>query len=67
MSELKMRARRAVRSGHETSAVRQVLGAAVRLALFHEGRIELSREAVEYNLEVLWNFLQEVNDESPKA
>jgi len=67
MSNLKMRARRAVRNGGETSDVRRVLFAAVRLALFHDGRIELSRDKVEFCLDVLYTFLMEVNDESPKA
>jgi len=67
MNNLKMRARRAVRSGAETSDVRRVLFAAVRLALFHEGRIDLAREKVEDLLDVLYTFLMEVNDESPKA
>jgi len=67
MNNLKMRARRAVRSGAETSDVRRVLFAAARLALFHEERIELSRDDVEACTEILWTFLSEVNDESPKA
>lgn len=67
MNRLPMPARRAVRSGRETSEYSRVLSAVVRLGLFHNERIELSRDEVEVELEVLWDFLQEVNDASPKV
>jgi len=60
-------ARRAVRSGRELANIRDVISACARLALFHSERIALSREDVERFSEVLFDFLAEVNDASPKV
>lgn len=60
-------ARRAVRSGHELASIRAVISACAKLALFHNERIELSRAQVDDLCEVLYDFLAEVNDASPKA
>lgn len=59
-------ARRAVKSGAELVSIRDVISACARLALFHNERIALSRDEVDQFSEVLFDFLAEVNDASPK-
>jgi len=60
-------ARRAVRSGREQSKTPDVIAAAARLVLFHAEYIKLDRATVEALCEQLYEFLSEVNDESPKV